>query len=85
MEPRKAIDELFLKFHPCFDTNTKIGIIGGGPSGTSAAYALVKLGYTNITILEKYHSVGGMCESDDIEGIYAIYSLRFNYVVYVPF
>ncbi|KAF3655908.1 hypothetical protein T459_01515 [Capsicum annuum] len=68
MEPREAIDELFLKLHPCFGTNTKIGIIGGGPSGISAAYALVKLGYTNITILEKYHSVGGMCESVDIEG-----------------
>ncbi|XP_049396525.1 uncharacterized protein LOC125860576 [Solanum stenotomum] len=67
MEPKEAIDELLLKLHLCFATNTKIGIIGSGPSGISAAYALVKLGYTNITILEKYNFVGGMCESVDIE------------------
>ncbi|KAL0550754.1 hypothetical protein IC582_009815 [Cucumis melo] len=45
-----------------------IGIIGGGPSGLSAAYALAKLGYTGVTVLEKNHDVGGMCESVEIEG-----------------
>ncbi|KAI3748293.1 hypothetical protein L6452_11277 [Arctium lappa] len=48
--------------------NTRIGILGGGPSGLSAAYALAKLGYTNVTLLEKYNTVSGMCESAEIEG-----------------
>lgn len=36
----------------------KIAIIGGGPSGISAAYRLAKLGY-HVTILEKDNHVGG--------------------------
>ncbi|XP_076948077.1 uncharacterized protein LOC143620229 [Bidens hawaiensis] len=68
METGEAIEDKFSKKHPCFQTDTKIGIIGGGPSGLSTAYALCKLGYSNVTVLEKHHSVGGMCESVDIEG-----------------
>ncbi|KAM0013820.1 putative dihydropyrimidine dehydrogenase (NADP(+)) [Helianthus debilis subsp. tardiflorus] len=68
MEIGEAIEDKFAKVHPRFETNTRIGIIGGGPSGLSAAYALCKLGYSNVTVLEKHHSVGGMCESIDIEG-----------------
>ncbi|GJU60361.1 acyl carrier protein-like protein [Tanacetum coccineum] len=67
METGEAIEDQFSKLHPCFHTDTRIGIIGAGPSGLSAAYALCKLGYTNVTVLEKHHSVGGMCESVDIE------------------
>ena len=48
--------------------NTRICILGGGPSGLSAAYALSKIGYSNVTLLEKYHTVSGMCESAEIEG-----------------
>ncbi|KAL4576881.1 hypothetical protein LXL04_012981 [Taraxacum kok-saghyz] len=58
----------FTNLHPCMPLNTRICIIGGGPSGLSAAYALSKLGYNNVTLLEKYHTVSGMCESADIEG-----------------
>ncbi|KAI3716520.1 hypothetical protein L1987_67454 [Smallanthus sonchifolius] len=68
MEMGEAIEDKFSKTHPCFQIDTRIGIIGGGPSGLSAAYALCKLGYCNVTVLEKHHSVGGMCESVDIEG-----------------
>ncbi|KVH90817.1 Acyl carrier protein-like protein [Cynara cardunculus var. scolymus] len=68
MERGSTIEDEFSKLHPSFHTDTRIGIIGAGPSGLSAAFALCKLGYTNITILEKHHSVGGMCESVDIEG-----------------
>ncbi|CAL5423922.1 unnamed protein product [Camellia sinensis] len=68
MDPEKPIEDQFSKLHPCFPVNTRIGIVGGGPSGLSAAYALCKLGYSNVTIVEKNQSVGGMCESVEIEG-----------------
>lgn len=60
-----SIEDEFSKLHPCFDpVRTRIAIVGAGPSGLSAAYALSKLGYTDITVLEKHHSVGGMCEGN---------------------
>lgn len=68
MDQRKSIEDNFSKLHPCLPVNTSIGIIGAGPSAISAAYALIKLGYNNVTILEKHHTVGGMCESVEIEG-----------------
>ncbi|KAL5566579.1 hypothetical protein UlMin_029743 [Ulmus minor] len=68
MDPQKPIDDQFFKLHPCLPVDTSIGIVGGGPSGISAAYALARLGYRNVTLLEKYHSVGGMCESVEIKG-----------------
>ncbi|KAI0559204.1 Adrenodoxin reductase [Gracilaria domingensis] len=40
-------------------TDTRVGIIGGGPSGIAAAWFLVKNGYKNVTILEKDQEVGG--------------------------
>ncbi|KAJ1377059.1 Trimeric LpxA-like superfamily [Sesbania bispinosa] len=68
MDPERSIEEQFSKLHPSLPVNTRIGIVGAGPSGISAAYALARLGYNNITILEKHHTVGGMCESVEIEG-----------------
>ncbi|KAL5082599.1 hypothetical protein RYX36_011020 [Vicia faba] len=68
MDPEKSIEEQFSKLHPSLPVNTRIGIVGAGPSGISAAYALARLGYNNITVLEKHHAVGGMCESVEIEG-----------------
>ncbi|MBA0745067.1 hypothetical protein Gogos_007658 [Gossypium gossypioides] len=68
MELAKPIEDQFSKLHPCLPVNTSIGILGAGPSGICAAYALIKLGYNNITLLEKHHTVGGMCESVDIQG-----------------
>lgn len=68
MDPKNLIEDQFSKLHPCLPVNTRIGIIGAGPSGLSAAYALAKLGYNNVTVLEKYHTVAGMCESVKIEG-----------------
>lgn len=61
--------------------NTRIGILGGGPSGLSAAYALAKLGYNNVTLLEKYHTVSGMCESADIEGKIHLFYIFLNLVI----
>ncbi|WP_054939589.1 FAD-dependent oxidoreductase [Paenibacillus ihuae] len=46
----------------------KIGIIGAGISGVSAAYYLAKKGYTHITILEKSDRVGGKCFSIEYKG-----------------
>ncbi|KAJ8574149.1 hypothetical protein K7X08_025954 [Anisodus acutangulus] len=68
MDAQKSIEDKFSKIHPCFPVNTRIAIVGAGPSGISAAYALCNLGYNNVTIIEKHHSVGGMCESVDVEG-----------------
>lgn len=68
MEPEKSIEDHFSKIHPSLPLNTRIAVLGGGPSGLSAAFALSKLGYNNVTVLEKYHTVSGMCESVDIEG-----------------
>ncbi|KAK6937080.1 Phosphopantetheine binding ACP domain [Dillenia turbinata] len=68
MDSGKSVEDQFCKLHPSMPTNTRICIVGAGPSGLSAAYALVRLGYTNVTILEKSSSVGGMCESVDING-----------------
>ncbi|XP_037495942.1 uncharacterized protein LOC105650488 [Jatropha curcas] len=68
MDPKIPIEDQISKLHPCLPVNTRIGIIGAGPSGISAAYALSRLGYSNVTVLEKHHTVGGMCESVEIEG-----------------
>ncbi|KAI6669511.1 hypothetical protein NL676_004396 [Syzygium grande] len=67
MDSRKSVEDQFSKLHPCLPMDTRIGIIGGGPSGISAAYALARLGYIDITVIEKHDSVGGMCESVEIE------------------
>lgn len=69
MDLERPIEDQFSKLHPSFPENIRIGIVGAGPSGLSAAYALARLGYKNITVLEKHHTVGGMCESVEVEGI----------------
>ncbi|KAF8653877.1 hypothetical protein HU200_062011 [Digitaria exilis] len=69
MDPGKSIDDRFSKLHPSLPVDTRIGIVGAGPSGLSAAYALAKLGYHNVTVIEKCQNVSGMCESIDIEGM----------------
>lgn len=48
--------------------NKRICIVGGGPSGISAAYFLEEKGYTDITILEKEDRVGGKCFSPIYRG-----------------
>lgn len=68
MDTTICIEDQLSKLHPCFSVQTRIAIVGAGPSGLSAAYALAKLGYGNVTIFEKCQSVAGMCESVDIEG-----------------
>lgn len=68
MDSQNSTEDQFSKLHPSWPLSTRIAVLGGGPSGLSAAYALSKLGYNNVTVLEKYHTVSGMCESADIEG-----------------
>ncbi|KAL2470487.1 4-coumarate--CoA ligase [Abeliophyllum distichum] len=68
MEPGISVDDQFSKLHPCFPPDSRIAIVGAGPSGLAAAYALCKLGYSDVTVFEKERSPGGMCESVDIEG-----------------
>lgn len=69
MDPSISVDDSFSRLHPCFPIQTRIAIVGAGPGGLSAAYALSRLGYRNVTVLEKSQSAGGMCESVDIEGM----------------
>jgi predicted NAD/FAD-dependent oxidoreductase len=47
---------------------TRIGIIGAGAAGLTAAEHLRQNGYENITILEKADRVGGKCCSTDLDG-----------------
>lgn len=47
---------------------TRIGIIGGGAAGLSAAYYLQQNGYNNVTVLEKEERVGGKCHTVSIDG-----------------
>jgi UDP-galactopyranose mutase len=42
----------------------KIVIIGAGPTGLGAAYRLRELGYTNFSLLEARHKVGGLASSE---------------------
>ena len=42
----------------------KIVIIGAGPTGLAAGYRLRELGYTNFTLLESRHKVGGLASSE---------------------
>lgn len=46
----------------------RIGIIGGGPSGLSAAYFLKQKGHNNVTVLEKNGRVGGKCFTVTYQG-----------------
>ncbi|WP_435356769.1 FAD-dependent oxidoreductase [Emticicia sp. SJ17W-69] len=57
---------------------TRIGIIGAGPAGISAAHFLKKQGYSNVTILEQHPQVGGKCISKTIDG--KSFDIGANYV-----
>ncbi|KAD5961681.1 hypothetical protein E3N88_13154 [Mikania micrantha] len=59
MDSKQSAADQFTNLHPCMPVNIRIAILGGGPSGLSAAYALAKLGYDNVTLIEKYHTVSG--------------------------
>ncbi|CAF1191637.1 unnamed protein product [Rotaria sordida] len=44
---------------PLHNRDSKIAIVGGGIGGVGAAYALLRSGYTNVTIYEKHDQLGG--------------------------
>jgi hypothetical protein len=47
---------------------TRIGIIGAGAAGLSAAHYLRQQGYTHVTVLEKEAQVGGKCHTVHVDG-----------------
>jgi NADPH-dependent glutamate synthase beta subunit-like oxidoreductase len=49
--------------------NSKIGIVGAGASGVHMAYELKKLGYEDVTILEKNDYIGGKSINLEYRGI----------------
>jgi hypothetical protein len=58
--------------------DTKIAIIGAGPSGLGAAEALREKGYTNITVFDKLPRVGGQslsCEYSAPDGRKLVYDI----------
>ena len=42
-------------------STSRIGIIGGGPAGLTAAHYLTRCGYPKVTVLERENRVGGKC------------------------
>lgn len=67
------------------NTNTRIGIIGGGISGLTSALFLREKGYSNVTVLEKEASVGGKALTVDVEndsGITHNYELGAEFITY---
>lgn len=59
-------------------SKSRIGVIGAGPAGLSAAYFLKKQGFTNIQIFEKNPQVGGKCISKTVDG--KSFDIGANYV-----
>lgn len=60
--------EAFSKKRREMNKSTRIGIVGGGPAGLTAAYYLEKEGYTNVTVFEKSGQVGGKCHTLNHDG-----------------
>lgn len=46
----------------------RIGIVGAGPAGLTAAETLKQKGYTDVMVLEKADHAGGKCRSIEYEG-----------------
>lgn len=65
--------------------NKRIGIIGGGPAGLSAALYLQQKGYKHINILEKNAEVGGKALTVELQNddeIVKNYELGAEYITY---
>jgi len=53
------VEEPEFKFTPPEENGKKVAIVGGGPSGLTAAYDLRKMGYT-VTLYESKNELGGL-------------------------
>ena len=45
------------------DLNSRIVVIGSGPTGLGAGYRLKELGHTNFTLYERHPYIGGLSHS----------------------
>ncbi len=56
----------------------KIAIIGGGPSGLMAAYTLIKMGYSNVTVFEREPCLGGRSLGYNHRNEYYVYANDYS-------
>lgn len=60
--------------------NPSVVVLGGGLSGVAAAYALARAGWTNVTIIERGPSLGGLAGSFEKEGRF--YPLGYHHILH---
>ena len=64
--PSKGTD--FAPINGPKNLQSKIGIVGGGVSGVHMAYSLKKMGYSDVTILEKSNRLSGKAYAQNYRG-----------------
>lgn len=60
--------------------NPSVVVLGGGLSGVAAAYTLARAGWTNVTIIERGPSLGGLAGSFEKEGRF--YPLGYHHILH---
>lgn len=67
MNPPVLCTLFFLLLSSSDATNCRVGVIGGGAAGLTAAYLLQKQGYS-VTVIEKSEEVGGFARTEVVDG-----------------
>lgn len=64
----KALEPKALKANTPLQKDSRIAVIGAGPSGLSSALELQRLGFTHVVVFEKESNAGGKTHTVDIAG-----------------